>query len=106
MDHGVVSGSNTPTLNARSGFITTAALATAASGSQAITLANNLADVGDVVQAMCDPLTSAGVPCVANAKVTAGQIVFTIQNLSTTTALNAAVGIYFEIIDKKSLIIP
>lgn len=88
---------NTPTINNGSGIITTAALATAAGGTQAITMANNRVTASDAVQATLDNNGSTGTPVVANVRVTDGQIVFLIQNIHASVALNAAVKIYFVV---------
>ncbi len=91
-------GSNTPTINNGSGIITTAALSTAASTQQTITLTNNRVAVGDIVQCTVDRNGSAGAPVCASADVTAGQIVFNIANVSTAAALSTAIKIYFVVI--------
>lgn len=94
---GTSSGTNTPTINNGSGIITTAALATAAGGTQAITLTNSRIAVGDAIQATADPNGSAGTPIVANVAVTANQAVFLLQNIHAANALNGAVKIYFVV---------
>jgi len=91
-------GSNTPTINNGSGIITTAALSTAASTQQTITLTNNRVAVGDIVQCTVDRNGSTGAPVCASADVTAGQIVFNIANVSTAAALSTAIKIYFVVI--------
>jgi hypothetical protein len=92
---GTQSGSNTPSFNNGAGIITTASLSTAAGGTQNITLTNTRVVAGDAVVATLDANGSTGQPVLANVTVTAGQIVFTIQNIHATVALNAAVKIYF-----------
>jgi hypothetical protein len=87
---------NAVTINQGAGVITTAALSTAAAAGQAITLTNNRVAVGDSVQCTVDPNGSAGVPICANAAITAGQVVFTVQNVGAT-ALTTAVKVYFTI---------
>jgi ribosomal protein L16/L10AE len=88
---------NSVTINQGAGVVTTASLSTAAGATQAITVANNRIAVGDSVQCTVDPITSTGTPTCANAAVTAGQIVFTIQNIHASVALNAAVRVYFTL---------
>lgn len=92
---GTSTGTNTPTINNGSGIITTAALATAAGGTQAITLTNSRIAVGDMVFASMDSNGSTGQPVVANVQVSAGQAIFVIQNIAAAAALNAAVKISF-----------
>lgn len=94
---GTATGSNTPTINNGAGIITTAALATAAGGTQAITLTNNRIAAGDQVFASMDNNGSTGQPMIANVQVTAGQAIFVIQNIHASVALNAAVKISFLI---------
>lgn len=88
---------NSVTINQGAGVITTAALSTAAGATQAITLTNSRVAVGDSVQCTVDPNGSTGTPVCANAAITAGQIVFTIQNIAAAAALNAAVKVYWTI---------
>lgn len=85
---------NSVTINNGSGVITTASLTTAQNLVTAITLTNNRIAVGDQVQCTVDPLSSAGNPFCANAKVTAGQVVFNVSN-NSASALNGPVAIYF-----------
>lgn len=87
---------NSVTINQGAGIITTAALSTAQNATTAITLTNNRVAVGDMIQCTVDPLTSAGTPFCANARVTAGQIVFNVGN-TNAAALNAAVAIHWTI---------
>ena len=89
---------NSPTISNGSGVITTAALTTAAGATQAITLTNTRVAAGDAVLCTVDPGASAGTPICANAAVTAGQVVFTIQNIHASAALNAAVKVYFVVL--------
>jgi hypothetical protein len=88
---------NSVTINQGAGVVTTAVLSTAAGATQAITVANSRIAVGDSVQCTLDPNGSTGTPTCANVAVTAGQMVFTIQNISAATALSTAVKIYFSI---------
>lgn len=85
---------NSVTINNGAGVITTASLTTAQNAVTAITLTNNRVAVGDQVQCTVDPLSSAGNPFCANAKVTAGQVVFNVSN-NAAAALNSPVAIYF-----------
>lgn len=87
---------NSVTINAGSGVITTASLTTAQNAATAITLTNSRVAVGDMVQCTVDPLSSAGNPFCASAKVTAGQVVFQVSN-NFAAALNGPVAIYFWI---------
>lgn len=89
--------SNAVTINAASGVITTESLSTASGATQNITLTNSRIAAGDMVFAICDPASSAGQPAVVSVTVTAGQAVFAVRNLHASTALNAAVKIYFVI---------
>jgi hypothetical protein len=89
---------NSVTVNNGSGIVTTAALSTAAGGTQAITIANSRIVAGDAVLATVDPNGSTGTPVVANVAVTAGQAVVTIQNIHASAALNAAVKVYFIVL--------
>lgn len=89
--------SNAVTINAGSGVITTEALSTAAGATQNITLTNDRIAAGDMVFAVVDPASSAGTPIIANVAVSASTAVFKIQNIHASTALNAAVKIYFVI---------
>lgn len=86
---------NSVTINNGSGVVTTAALSTAAGATQAITIANNRVAVGDQVQCTVDNNGSAGTPVCTNVRVTAGQIVATIQNIHAANALNSAILVYF-----------
>lgn len=94
---GSQSGSNTPSFNAGSGSITTAALSNATNTLTAITLTNNRIAVGDTVLCTVDPLASAGGALCASAAVTAGQVVFQVGN-GAVASLNAAVKINFVVI--------
>lgn len=94
---GSQSGSNTPSFNAGSGSITTAALSNTTNTLTAITLTNNRVAVGDMVLCTVDPLASAGGAFCASAAVTAGQVVFQVGN-GAAAALNSAVKINFVVI--------
>lgn len=94
---GTSTGTITPTINTGSGFITTNSRAEVAAASFSVTLTNNRVAVGDMVQCTVDPQSSTGQPICANAKVTAGQVVFLIKNVDAAAALNNTIGVYFWI---------
>lgn len=89
----VTTGTLTPTCAGGSGSIQTTSLATAAGATATVTMSNARIAAGDQVQCTLDPQSSAGTPICANAAVTAGQVVFTIQNISGATALNNTVKV-------------
>lgn len=97
MGMGSSTGTLTPTINTGAGIITTTSLSTAAGATQAVTLTNSRVAAGDMVQCTVDPGTSTGTPTCANAKVTAGTVVFTIQNIHSATALNNTVNVMWMI---------
>ena len=89
----VTTGTLTPSCAGGSGSIQTTSLATAAGGTQAVTMTNTRVAAGDQVVCTVDPQSSTGTPICANAQVTAGQVVFLIQNIHATVALNNTVAV-------------
>lgn len=88
---------NTPTLNTISGTITTASLATAAGGTQDITVTNAYCTANSTVLAIVSATSSAGVPVVARVTPSAGSFVVRLVNAGTV-ALNNTVTFKFIIL--------
>jgi hypothetical protein len=93
---------NAVSINRMAGVITTESLTTTAGSTQTITLTCDHIVAGDMVLAVCDPLTSAGTPSVANVAVSASTAVVLLKNIHGSVALNAAVAIYFLVIKPRS----
>lgn len=88
---------NTPTLNAISGTITTASLATLADAGQDITVTNSFATANSTIIAVVSSTSSAGVPIITRVTPSAGSFVVRIVNVGTA-ALNNTVTFKFIIL--------
>lgn len=90
--------SNAVTISKMAGVITTEALTTAAGASQAITLTNTLAAVGDLVIPYIVGGTNTRAHINVFAVATAGGATITINNIGPTNAINGTVIIGFLLI--------
>lgn len=91
----------TVTLNNASGVITTGAMSIGQDLLGTITMTNNKVQAGDAVFAMMDGTgaTPNSVPVIASVQVTAGQVVFNLSSLSSTSSLTA-LSFYFMVATK------
>jgi hypothetical protein len=84
------------TLNKNSGVITSEALSTAAAASYVLTLTNSTVVATDQVLASVQyGSATTGAPCITTVSVSADQIVFTVQNVAASAALNGTIKITF-----------
>ncbi len=87
------------TCNAMIGSVTTESLSTAGGAEYTLTLTNSKIGANDFVLASVDALSSAGTPGIGGCKVSAGQVVITVTNLSAS-AFDNAIKINFVVVNK------
>jgi hypothetical protein len=93
-----VATGNTPTLNAISGTITTAALTTGAGGSQTITVTNAYSTANSTILAIVSSTSATtGVPTITRVTPSAGSFVVIVGNAGTAV-LNGTVTFKFIIL--------
>lgn len=89
--------SNTPTVNAISGTVTTASLSTVADSNQDIVVTNSFCTANSTVLAMISSTSSVGAPVIIRVTPAAGSFTVRIQNVGTV-ALNNTVTFKFIIL--------
>lgn len=94
----VTLSSNAGTLNAIAGKVTTEALTTAAAGTQALVLTNDLVDAADIVIATINGGTSTTGSAELKAVATADTITFTLTNRHASAAFNGTFIIGYLVI--------
>lgn len=98
-DSGTSVGTDTPTINAYTGTITTAVTATAALATKTVTLTNNIIKTTSKVFVTIAGYGGTGTPLMYQATPANGSAVILIYNAHATVALSAAMDLNFYVIN-------